>query len=123
MFSMKTSNTMLRGHLESKHTLLYLTKLLEEHWQPQSPLIKAAITSGYTIGTLIQALSPPDISFDNLPPPPPREEDDEVLAGFGPQSNADLGSGIPEFSLKAFHEYLVNFIVANDQVMNIFQSA
>jgi hypothetical protein len=35
----------------------------------------------------------------------------------------DLGSGIPEFSLKAFHKYLVNFIIANDQVMNIFQSA
>lgn len=110
----------LHNHLESKHTLLYLDVLQEQCWQPQSPLIKAAIKSGYTFKTLREALNSPSITLDNIPPPPPQEDGDDVPAGLGPQSKADLNASIPEFSLRAFHQYLVDFIVANNQVMKVF---
>lgn len=71
---------------------------------------------GYTFKTLREVLGSPSVTLSNLPPPPPREASDDFPAGLGPQSKADLGSGIPEYSLKVFHIFLVSFIVANDQV-------
>jgi len=95
------------------HTLPYVIQLQEQGWLVQSKLLKAAFSLGYTYNSLKAALALPNSTIDNLPPPPPKDGDNIPLR-LGPK--VDLGTDIPEFSLTALHDYLVRFIVADDQV-------
>jgi len=115
-FSIKTLNTSLHSHLELKHILLYLAKLKEEGWQVQLPLLKAAFSSGYSFKTLIAVFTDSNVAIDNLPPPPPLGDVDYIPSNLGPQSHANLDVDLPEFSIKALHDFLVGFVVTDNQV-------
>lgn len=69
-FGPKCLNTTLHVHLESKHMVLYVTKLEEEGWQVRSPLLRAAFLVGHSYSTLKAALAHPNVMINNLPPPP-----------------------------------------------------
>ncbi|KIM61340.1 hypothetical protein SCLCIDRAFT_122229, partial [Scleroderma citrinum Foug A] len=113
-FSPNTSTTLLCNHLESIHTLQYMVQLQEQGWVVQTKLLKAAFSGGYTYDSLKATLVLPNMTIDALPPPPLHEVGDMIPLCLGPKT--DLGTDIPEFSLTALHDYLVRFIVADDQV-------
>lgn len=102
--------------MEANHALVYLEALEERGWLVQTPLFKAAFSSGFTFKTLKVVLADPKVTIQNLPPPPPSEEGDSIPVGLGPLPGPDITADIPEFSVQALHDYLVRFIVANDQV-------
>ncbi|KAI6021257.1 hypothetical protein EDC04DRAFT_2901326 [Pisolithus marmoratus] len=120
-FSRKTSTTMLHNHLELAHMLLYVNKLEEEGWLVQLKLLKATFSSGYTFNTLRATLAFPNVMIDNLPPPPPPKVGNCIPSNLGSLPRADISDGILEFSLKALHDYLVRFIVANDQAIHVVE--
>lgn len=99
-----------------KHTLLYLSKLDKEGWRVLSPLLKGAFHSGYTFQTLREVLSRPNVTIDHLPPPPTPDVGDTIPSTLGPRPKADIGAGLPEYSQQALNQFLVEFIVENDQV-------
>ena len=88
-------------------------QLQEQGWVVQTKLLKAAFSGGYTYDSLKAVLTLPNMTIDALPPPS-REVGDMIPLCLGPKT--DLGADIPEFSLTALHDYLVRFIVADDQV-------
>ncbi|KAN0084632.1 hypothetical protein V8E55_008136, partial [Tylopilus felleus] len=109
-FSPKTSNSPLHSHLESKHTLLYLTKLKEDGGWVGAVAIVQAFYSGYSFNTLAAVLADSNMTIDNLPPPSPLA--DWGLYSIQPYMSADL----PEFSMEALDDFLVKFITADEQV-------
>jgi len=85
----------------------------------QIPLLKAAFSSGYTYNSLKAVLAHQGVTIYNLPPLPPPEVGDGIPLGLGKHLKTDLGADLPEFSLGALHDYIVRFIVADDQVCYI----
>lgn len=122
IFSVKTANGPLRYHLEVRHTLVYLEMLEKNRWNVQSKLLKAAFSAGHSYNSLRLALSNPEITINSLPPPPPLQPGDSTPAGIGQRPKADLGAGLPEFSLAVLQDCLVKFIVEYDEVCNIVHS-
>lgn len=93
-----------------------MNKLEEEGWRVQSTLLKAAFMSGYTFKTLREVLSRPNATLDKLPPAPTPEIGDTVPSALGPRPKVDIGADMPEYSLQTLRQFLVDFIVENDQV-------
>ncbi|KIJ21095.1 hypothetical protein PAXINDRAFT_6876 [Paxillus involutus ATCC 200175] len=113
-YSQNTSNTNLHGHIEKYHLHVYLTEADHNNWSIQIEAAKAAFSVGYTFTTLQEALQKPGASIRALPPAPQPGPGDSPpeLAGSQPFS---LGAGLPSFSPPVFHQFLVRFIVANNQ--------
>ena len=65
--------------------------------------------TGYTIATLREALQKPGITLKKFPPAPEH-------CGTNPPSQTSLEAGLPPFTISMLHQYLIKFIVANDQV-------
>ncbi|KAI6041936.1 hypothetical protein EDC04DRAFT_2601246 [Pisolithus marmoratus] len=63
---------------------------------------------------LQEALNHAGADISHLLPLPPPAVDDRVPVGKLPKG--DLSVDLPEFSIQCLHEFLVNFIVSNDQV-------
>ncbi|KIK16772.1 hypothetical protein PISMIDRAFT_112735, partial [Pisolithus microcarpus 441] len=51
-YSLGSSTTTRRGHLNSQHLLPYLDKIEENNWPVQSHFLQAAFKRGYTYNTL-----------------------------------------------------------------------
>lgn len=85
-------------------------------WQIFVDAVINAFKMGYTFKTLIHALKQPGITGRNLPPPPRPGPGDSVPLGSQLHVPQALEDSVPEFSHQAMHEYLVRFVVADDQV-------
>lgn len=85
-------------------------------WQIFVDAATNAFKMGYTFKTLIHALGQPGVTSQNLPLPPRPGPGDNVPLGSLPQVPQALEDSVPEFSHQAMHEYLVRFVVADDQV-------
>ncbi|KAI6046648.1 hypothetical protein EDC04DRAFT_2597783 [Pisolithus marmoratus] len=110
-YSAKSSTTMCCGHLDSQHLLVYLDKIEENNWPAQSKYLTAAFERGYTFNMLQEALNCAGTEISHLPPP---GVDDRVPVGKLPKG--DLSVDLPKFSIQGLHEFLVDFIVSNDQL-------
>lgn len=114
IFSPNTGNSGLRVHVKKFHILNFL-ELAEKHgWPIFIQNVNLAFSIGYTFATLREALQKPGVSIRNLPPPP-----EPAPGDFRPQvpgGKPSLHDGLPEYSLAALQRYLVDFIVADDQV-------
>lgn len=75
-----------------------------------------AFKMGYTFKTLIHALRQPGVTSQNLPLPPRPGPGDNAPLGSLPHVPQALKDSVPDFSHEAMHEYLVRFVVADDQV-------
>lgn len=111
-FSCNTSNYSLRGHVVNWHLEEYLALADENGWIPQIDSIRIALGTGYTLKTLLEAIQQGH-QLTTLPPAPrPNnggiQQHDRLQSSDAPT--------VPEFSLGAMHDYLVRFIVADDQV-------
>lgn len=88
----------------------------------QSPLLKAAFSSGYTYNSLKAVLTCQGVTIHGLPPPPPPEVGDNIPSGLGKPPKPDISTDLPKFSLGALHNYIVRFIVADEQVCTLYKS-
>ncbi|KAF8835659.1 hypothetical protein BDN67DRAFT_1015355 [Paxillus ammoniavirescens] len=98
----------------------YLTEADHNNWSIQIDAVKTPFSAGYTFTTLREALLKPGISIRALraaPQPGPGDSPPE-LAGSPPFS---LDAGLPSFSPPVFHHFLVRFIVADDQSLNVME--
>jgi hypothetical protein len=102
-YSSKTGTSSLRNHNDRWHLEAYLTAALERGWPILSPIIKRGLELGYSLSEL-KSLNEQGTDLTTLPPRMTRVSDPE-----GRRS-------IPQFSVAAFHKFLVEFIVADDQV-------
>lgn len=73
-------------------------------------LIRGPIGMGHTLGTILEAIRS-GCTLGKLPPP----RANQVAAGNQPIPSSG-GPIMPEFSVGAMRDYLVKFIVADDQV-------
>ncbi|KAI6046729.1 hypothetical protein EDC04DRAFT_2597848 [Pisolithus marmoratus] len=112
-YSAKSSTTMHHGHLDSQHPLVYLNKIEENNWPVQSKYLVAAFKRGCTFNMLREALNCPGTEISHLLPPPPPGVDNRVPVGKLPKGDPSVD--LPEFSIQGLHEFLVNFIVSDDQ--------
>ncbi|KAG6371769.1 hypothetical protein JVT61DRAFT_9123 [Boletus reticuloceps] len=114
MLSWNTSNYSLHAHIANWHLDEYLELAEKNNWSVQvDPVRKAFSTKGYTFRTLRDAIrrghklnALPPVHFDHR---------DSQARDFLPLSEKNMPA-IPNFSLAAMHEYLVRFIVTDDQV-------
>jgi hypothetical protein len=104
-FSYKTATGTLRGHIFRCHLLEYLTKALEHSWPIQVAGVIGAMDLGYSIEELKKTVE----EKGNLKSLRPRA----IVNAISQPEARDL---IPEFSISTFHQYLVSFIVVEDQV-------
>ncbi|KIK23164.1 hypothetical protein PISMIDRAFT_100903, partial [Pisolithus microcarpus 441] len=116
-YSLGSSTTTHRGHLDSQHPLLYLDKIEENNWPVQSRFLQAAFKRGYTYNTLQAELNRPGAEISCLPPPPPPGMDDRVPGGK--LLKGDPSVGLPEFSIEGLCKLLVDFIVSDNQVRSL----
>lgn len=103
-----TSNWSLRGHVEKFHLDLYLEEAERNGWSIYLENVKEAFRVGYTYLTLRQALCRPNTTIRKLPPL-------SQLPTANSSSEALQSSAPPPFSLAALHQFLVKFIVSDDQ--------
>ncbi|KAG6371160.1 hypothetical protein JVT61DRAFT_9937 [Boletus reticuloceps] len=101
--------------------LVYLEMLEKNHWILQLKLLKGAFSAGHSYNSLKLALSKPGITVYSLPKPPPLQPGDNVVIGIGLASKPDFGANLPEFSLSVMQDCLVDFIVTNDEAINIIE--
>ena len=109
----KTSTYSLRGHIERLHLVEFLPLAQMEKWMVYLTKVKVALKLGYDLSMLLEALKLPGVTIHNLPPPPQRPSDtqENLQPGGEPRDNE-----LPPFSTAAFHQFLVRFITADDQV-------
>lgn len=98
----------MRGHLDA-HPELYFEQVELGNWPVLAKFAKLAFAAGYTLKTLKEMISQPGIDIYCLPPAPPKDSSDM------PQKQP-LGAELPEFSHERLHEYIVQFLVAEDLV-------
>ena len=109
----KTSTTTLRGHIKCFHLLEFLELAQKENWKVFPNKIKLALELGYNVSMLLEVLKQPGVTWSNLPPPPrPTDSSQQDLQPGGEPWDHRL----PPFSIAAFHQFLVKFITADDQV-------
>jgi len=106
-YSSKTGTSSLRNHNDRWHLRAYLTAALERGWPIFSPVIKRGLELGYSLIEL-KSLNEQGIDLTTLPPRMTRVSDPEGR------------SSIPQFSVATFHKFLVEFIVADDQVSSYY---
>lgn len=114
MYSAKTATSTLRVHIDKWHLIAYLTLALEpgREWAIQVPKVKAALALGYTLEEL-KAFVEKGVNLDGVPP--------RSANGVTPSHAANGRDNIPPFSLPIFRTFLVNFITANDQSLNVVE--
>jgi hypothetical protein len=107
IYNHTTSNWSLRAHIEKFHLDLYLDEAERNGWSVYLENVRKAFEVGYTFPTIRQALSRPNVTIRTLPP----------LSHLPPAESpvALQPSGLPPFSIVALHQYLVKFIVSDDQ--------
>ncbi|KAI5991329.1 hypothetical protein EDC04DRAFT_2911606 [Pisolithus marmoratus] len=110
---------MHQHHLNSEHPLVYLNKIEEHNWPVQSQYLGATFKRGYTFNTLQEALNCPSTEISHLLPPPPPGLDNRAPIGKLPKG--DPGVDLPDFSIQGLHEFLVNFIISNDQAIYVME--
>ena len=110
------SNMPKCAHIKKYHLDIYLEEAKKNFWMIWLDSVKVAFTAGYTFQTLHQALATPGMSIRSLPPLCQEEHQGSstLLSGCVPLEN-----GLPPFSILALQQYLMQFIVADDQVHHI----
>ena len=110
-FSCNTSNHFLRSHIVNWHLEEYLKLAKKEDWSVQIDAVRIAQSTGYSLRAIQQAIQEghkltvlPELRSNSSDSQPRRFP------------SSDNTPAIPEFSLTALQEYLVKFIVADDQV-------
>ncbi|KAI6104558.1 ribonuclease H-like domain-containing protein [Pisolithus croceorrhizus] len=105
-------------HIERFHLHDYLDLALQEgtDWPIQVKVMKEGVINGYSLQEL-KGLVEKGVDLKNLPPHPVNSASDP---GSG-TTKADHRGSTPPFSLAMFHKLLVNFIVADDQLLHIIK--
>ncbi|KAI5981995.1 hypothetical protein EDC04DRAFT_2916032 [Pisolithus marmoratus] len=119
LYSAKSSTTMHHGHLDSQHLLVNLDKIEENNWPVQSKYLMATFERGYTFNTLQEALNHPGAKISHLLPPPPPGVDNRVPVGKLPKGDPSVD--VPKFSIQGLCEFLVDFIVSDDQAIYVME--
>ena len=112
-YSPMMSNMPKCAHIKKYHLNIYLEEAKKNSWMIWLDSVKAAFAAGYTFQTLCQALAAPGVSIRSLPPLHWEEHQGSstLLSGCVPLEN-----GLPLFSILALQQYLMQSIVADDQV-------
>ncbi|KAG2351062.1 hypothetical protein BDR07DRAFT_1321681 [Suillus spraguei] len=66
---------------------------------------------------LCNVLKQPSVTICKLPPAPHPEPGDVIPVDLNGKPSTSLDTDLPDFSLAALHEYIVKFIIANDQLI------
>lgn len=104
-YGSKTGNSSLRPHIYKWHLHEYLTQALQNWWPIVLKEVKMLLSQGYSIEEVKTHV-----------------EKGGDLASIAPRQDAGAASGprdrssIPEFSVPTFHQFLLSFIIADDQV-------
>jgi biotin operon repressor len=104
-YAKATGNSSLRPHIYKWHLLEYLTQALENSW----PIVVKEVRMLQTQGFSIEEMKAHVEKGGDLTSLPPRQN---AGAASGPRDR----SSVPEFSVSTFHQFLLSFIVADDQV-------
>ena len=108
-----TTTGTLQGHIEKWHLLEYIEIALDPQrdWQILVSSVKRTLKLGYSLDGLKDIVKQ-NGNLNNLPPPPTNST--------APNDGASKKqANIPPFSLPSLHQHLVEFIVADDQALNI----
>ena len=108
-----TLNTPKCAHIEKYHLNIYLEEAKKNSWMIWLDSVKAAFTAGYTFQTLRQALATSGMSIHSLPP---LHQEEHQGSSTLPSGCVLLENGLPLFPISALQQYLMQFIVADDQV-------
>ncbi|KIM52694.1 hypothetical protein SCLCIDRAFT_140556, partial [Scleroderma citrinum Foug A] len=108
-YGRKTGNGALCNHIHNHHLSLYLDETEKNGWAVLINPICNALTNGHMIVTLHEALQKPGVTLKKLPPVPGHRSTNLP-------SHMSLEAGLPLFTISTLHQYLIKFIVANDQV-------
>lgn len=120
MYEESSSNTTLYGHTKKFHIDEFLTLAESEGWQIFIPSVNATFNAGYILKTLHNVLKQPGITIHKLPPAPHPEPGDVIPIHVNRQPSTSLDTDLPDFFIAALHEYIVKFIIADDQVSYIY---
>ena len=112
-----TSNTPKRAHIEKYHLDIYLEEAKKNSWTIWLDSVKVAFAAGYTFQTLRQALAASGTSIRSLPP---LHREEHQGSSTLPSGCIPLENGLPLFSILVLQQYLMQFIVADDQVRYIY---
>lgn len=88
----------------------------------QIEVVRSAFSVGYTFRMLLKAIQEGHRILLLPPPPPPQPGDTrprDCPSTLG-QESEKKGPPVSEFSIATMHEYLVRFIVADDQVSTYY---
>jgi hypothetical protein len=112
--SAKTATTTLRGHINKWHLRAYLALALQpgREWPIQVPTVRDGLKLRYSLNEL-KTFTEKGNTLQHLPLCPANEPTPGHI-------ESDRGT-IPPFSLPIFHKFLVNFIVADDQSLNVIE--
>lgn len=113
-YSVNTSTSVLRKHLEQWHLLEYIIAAFEKSWLPQLHSLVAAIEKGYTLDSL-RGLVEDGVDITKLPT--------RITGDNAGSTDSTDRRVIPKFSKEVFHRFLVEFIVVDDQVCKVFITA
>ena len=114
-YAPSTTTGTLRGHIEKWHLLEYIEIALDPQrdWQILVSGVKKALKLGYSLDGLKDIVKQ-NGNLNNLSPPPTNST--------APEDGASKKrANIPPFSLSSLHQHLVEFIVADDQALNIVE--
>lgn len=114
-YSANTATGTLRGHIAKWHLVEYLeiASNPKRQWRIQLSSVEDALHLGYTFDEL-KEIAKKDGKLNNLPP---RSTNCTIPDDTAPKNRAD----IPSFSLPQLHTHLVNFIVVDDQSLNVVE--
>ena len=112
-----TLNMPKRAHIKKYHLNIYLEEAEKNSWMIWLDSVKAAFAAGYTFQTLCQPLATSGASIRSLPPL--RREEHQGSSTL-PSGCIPLENGLPPFSISALQQYLMQFIVADNQVCYIY---
>ena len=110
-----TTTGVLRGHIEKWHLLKYIeiASNPRRDWQIQIASIRMALTLGYSLDDLKNIVAEGG-KLNNLPP--------RSINSTAPNDGAsNKRANIPPFSPSLFHQHLIEFIVSDDQSLNIVE--
>lgn len=109
----KTSNTSKCVHIKRYHLEVYLEEAEKNSWMIWLETVKVAFKAGYSFQTLHQALATPNMSIQSLPSL--HWGGDQGTSSF-PSGHIPLENGLPPFSISALQQYLMQFIIMDNQV-------
>ncbi|KIM58278.1 hypothetical protein SCLCIDRAFT_1191548, partial [Scleroderma citrinum Foug A] len=109
-YKLKTRNGALCTHILNFHLSLYLDEAEKNGWIILLNYVREAVTDGYTITTIQEALQRPGVTIKNLP-----QLQNCPVAYTSPEV------GLPPFTISTMHQYLIRFIVADDQSISVVE--